>query len=408
MRRWLTAVAAALGVACASAAPPPGGAEDRQPPKLVRVTPDTNAVNVTDRVAAFQFDETINDRGSGAQELSNFFIVSPTDGNVRISYHRSRIDVRPRLGFRPNTAYTITVLPGLADLRGNVSRTGASVVFSTGPTIPAHRLTGIVFDWATERPAVRALVQAVTPDSVTYLAYTDSTGRYTIGPLPAGSYLVRAVIDANNNRAPDRNEALDSARVTAPQAAPSELLAIVRDTLAPRLTPSVVVVDSTGLRITFDRPLAPSAIPGPDAFRLVGPDSVAIAITAVLTPKQEADAAQAAVDARIDSTRRADSLSGKPKPAAPVSAVPVPSKAAMVTAPAKPGSPAPPSSLLLRLARRLAPGTSYRLNVTNARALSGRESSSERIFTTPRPPAAVAPRTRADSAAVAPTPPRPE
>ena len=43
-------VAAALVAACASAGPPPGGPEDRLPPRVVRVTPDTNAVNVRDRV----------------------------------------------------------------------------------------------------------------------------------------------------------------------------------------------------------------------------------------------------------------------------------------------------------------------------------------------------------------------
>ena len=56
-------VASILVAACASAGPPPGGPEDRLPPHLVRVTPDTNAVNVRDKNASFYFDEQINDRG---------------------------------------------------------------------------------------------------------------------------------------------------------------------------------------------------------------------------------------------------------------------------------------------------------------------------------------------------------
>ena len=68
MRRRLIAAAAALaGLACASASPPPGGPEDRNPPRLLHVTPDSNAVNVRDRNVVFSFDETIYDRGSGAQ-----------------------------------------------------------------------------------------------------------------------------------------------------------------------------------------------------------------------------------------------------------------------------------------------------------------------------------------------------
>jgi len=381
VRHWLTVAALALFVACASAAPPPGGAEDPAPPRVVRITPDSNAVNVTDRVVTFHFDETINDRGSGAQEVSNYFLVSPSEGNARVTWRRSRIEVRPRAGFRPNTAYTVTLLPGLTDLRNNVMREGARVVFSTGPTIPTLRITGVAFDWAGERPAARALVQAVTRDSVTWLAQSDSAGRFEIGPLPAGTYLVRAIVDANGNRALDRNESFDSLTVVAPPAAPIELLTIARDTIAPRIL-SVAPVDSLSVRATFDRPLDPRALPAATAFRLVGPDSAAIAITAALTPLQEVAAARIVVEARADSIRRADSVAGRPPAPAPR-----PAAAPAVTL-RRPSIPPPPTTLLLRIARPLTPAATYRLAVISARGISGRSGESERSFTTPRPPAA--------------------
>ena len=78
---------------CASASVPPGGPEDKIAPKLVRLSPDTNSVNVVNKVVQFYFDETINDRGTGAQELDNFFLVSPSDGAAHLSWHRSRIDI---------------------------------------------------------------------------------------------------------------------------------------------------------------------------------------------------------------------------------------------------------------------------------------------------------------------------
>jgi hypothetical protein len=351
----------------------------------VRVTPDSNAVNVTDRVVTFWFDETINDRGSGPQEVSNYFLVSPSEGNARITWRRSRIEVRPRAGFRPNTAYTVTLLPGLTDLRNNAMREGARVVFSTGPTIPTLRITGVAFDWAAERPAARALLQAVTPDSVTYLAQSDSLGRFDIGPLPAGRYLVRAIVDANANRALDRNEAFDSLSVVTPQPSPIELLAIPRDTIAPRIL-SVAHVDSVSVRATFDRPLDPRALPVAGGFRLAGPDSTPVVVAAVLTPAQEVTAARALVDARADSVRRADSVAGR----APTVARPTPGAAAAAAAAAsqsRPSVPAPPTALLLRLARPLAPATTYRLAVASARGISGRAGASERSFTTPRPAA---------------------
>jgi hypothetical protein len=387
VRRGLISVAAGLLIACASASPPPGGPEDHAPPQLLKITPDTNALNVTDKVVTFTFDETINDRGSGQQELVNYFLVSPSDGEPRIDWHRSRIDVRPRRGFRPNTAYTVSLLPGLTDLRNNAMKTGATVVFSTGATIPTLRLTGTVFDWATERPAVKAFVQAVTPDSIIYLAQTDTLGQFVLGPLPAGSYLVRGIIDQNGNRALDRNEPYDSARVTAPHPEAIELLAIQRDTLPPRLV-TVTLGDSMSLRVTFDRVLDPTATLKPESFRLVASDSSVVPILAVLTPREESERAASAQKTTADSVRRADSLAGKPLRAVvpPTPAVPVRVRGAAAVPAPKPSVPPPSASVVLRLPRPLRPNSTYRLSVTDARSLSGRTQSSERSFSTPKPP----------------------
>lgn len=378
MRRGLIAHPALVVVlvACASASPPPGGPEDFTPPKLVRVEPDSNAVNVAARDVSFYFDETINDRGSGAQEVTNYFLVSPSDGEPRVSWHRSRIDVRPRNGFRPNTAYTVTLLPGLTDLRNNQMRSGANVVFSTGPTIPKDRIAGTVFDWVAERPAARALMQAITRDSVTYLAQSDSVGHFVLGPLPPGSYLVRAIVDQNNNRALDRNEPFDTVTVIVPQNAPLELRVAPRDTLPPRIL-SVAPADSLTLRVTFDRLIDPTQHPTTSAFRLVGADSTPVPIAAVLDPQEEARLAREADRARADSARHADSLAGRP-------VLPVP---AARPAPVRTGPSVPPpfTSVALKLAHRLAPNATYRLGVTGMRGLTGRAQPSERTFTTPRP-----------------------
>ena len=56
----------------------------------------------------------------------------------------------------------------------NAMKQGATLVFSTGPTIPTLRINGIVFDWVAERPAPNALIEAITPDSIVYLAQADS------------------------------------------------------------------------------------------------------------------------------------------------------------------------------------------------------------------------------------------
>ena len=394
MRRRLIAASILVG-ACASAGPPPGGPEDRTPPRLIRVSPDTNAVNVSSRSAVFYFDETINDRGTDAQDVANMFLVSPSDGTPRIGYHRSRIEVRPRHGFRPNTAYSITLLPGLSDLRSNTMKEGASVVFSTGPTIPTARITGIAFDWVGGQPAARALIEATTPDSVVYLAQADSGGRFSVGPLPPGSYLVRATIDQNGNHRADRGESWDSLRVSAPPSAPVELLAASRDTLPARLA-TVTVTDSVTLRLTFDRLLDPAQQFALTSFRVAGSDSVPIGLTAVRTPAQETELALTRQRQMADSVRRADSLAGRPRPPAQ------PPEATAQDSLPRPSRPAPFTTLSVVLARPLAPNTPYRARVTGVRALNGLATESERLFTTPR---AAAPRAAADSAAPRPAAP---
>jgi hypothetical protein len=368
----------------------------------LRVTPDTNAVNVTAKNVTFTFDETINDRGGGSNQLGDLFLISPRDGAPRVSFHRSRIDVRPRHGFRPNTAYTVTLLPGITDLRNNSMKSGATVTFSTGPTIPPLRLRGIVFDWVAERPAANALVEATTPDSVTYVTQADSGGRFAVGPLGPGTYVVRATIDQNRNRARDRGESWDSLVVTAPLTDSLELLAAPRDTLPPRIE-SVAVVDSVTIRLTFDRLLDPAQRFVADSFGVVGADSAAIAATAVRTPKEEAAQQQQAAGQAADSARRADSVAGRPRVGIPRG---VPGAAPDSTAP-KPSRAAPFTSLSVVLARPLKPATSYRARARAVRALSGRDASSDRLFNTPRPtpPAAGADSTRRTAPGPAPAQP---
>jgi hypothetical protein len=375
-----------LLTACASAAPPPGGPEDKAPPQLLRVTPDTNAVNVKDKYVSFYFDETINDRGTGAQELRNYFVISPSDGEDDVEWHRTRIDVRPHRGFQPNRAYSVTMLPGLTDLRSNALKTGAKIIFATGAVIPRDRIEGIAFDWASERPVANAYMEAITPDSTRYLAQSDSGGRFTIGPLTPGTYVVRAIIDQNNNRALDRAEAFDTVRVTVPGQPRLELLTAVRDTLPARMSVPTIA-DSVTIKVTFDRPLEPGQPIGPDNFRLLRADSAVIPIVRVLTPLQERAADSVAAIVTRDSTRRADSLAGKPLApiVAPAAPAPLPGGRAAPPPPPRPSRPAPITSVTIELGKPLPPSTDFRLHAKGLRSLSGRAVENDRRFSSPKP-----------------------
>ena len=167
MRRLILLVAVA---GCAQLGSPPGGPEDRNPPHLLRISPDTNALNARPKSVELRFDEIVNERPArGGQDLSALFLVSPRTGRVDVRWHRSRIEIRPRRGWQTNTTYTITQLPGVSDLRGNADTAQHRYVFSTGATRPATVIRGRVFDWVAGRVAPRAYVEAVhLPDSLTY------------------------------------------------------------------------------------------------------------------------------------------------------------------------------------------------------------------------------------------------
>ncbi len=373
---------------------------------LVKAEPDTNALNVTAANASFYFDETINDRGSGAQEVDAYFLLSPSDGAPHVSWHRKRIDIRPRHGFRPNTAYVITMLPGLSDLSSNKMKTGTTLVFSTGPTIPKERITGTAFDWGSERPAPSALIEAVTPDSIIYLAQADSLGHFVVGPLPAGSYLLRATIDQNGNRNADRSEATDTVRITVPQAAPAELLTAVRDTLPARIL-TVAITDSVTLNVTFDRALEPAQPIASSFFRLKSADSADVPLLRAMSPAQVKIQDSIATKTKADSARRADSLAGKPAPPATPPAQVAPGGKAPPPPPPKPSRAPPFTAVVLKLTRPLAPNTPYRLSVSGIKGLSGREQPSDRTFTTPKAPTPAKPDSAKPPATPAPRPAAP-
>ncbi|MFN2564783.1 MAG: Ig-like domain-containing protein [Gemmatimonadaceae bacterium] len=391
-------------VACASMQAPPGGPEDAKPPELVAVAPESGAVNFRGRAVEFRFDEVIDDRRTGAQALGALVLISPREGQPRVSWRRKALAVRPRAGWRPNTSYAVTLLPGVADLRGNATTEARTLVLSTGRAIAQLALRGRVFDWMAERPAPRAWVEAISrPDSVVYVTVADSGGGFILGPVPPGTYTVRAFIDQNNNRALDRAEAWDS--VTAQPPRPGvvtalELRAAQRDTVPPRIS-GLSPTDSVTLAVEFDRPLDPAQTITPTLFAVARADSTPVAVRQAMWRRvfeREEEIRRARQDsARIDTARvraRPDTARGRARPdtaradtarAAP--ARPRVLRAGLEGEP-KPAVPAPPIHVILRLAAPLAPGASYRVTSTGVRNLLGRAGTTTRVIQIPRPAAA--------------------
>lgn len=419
VRRLILFLLAVAG--CAQPGTPPGGPPDDTPPKLLSVRPDSNALNVRAGAISFQFDEVVSEVPTGARALADVFLVSPSRGPVSVSWHRSRVDVTPEGGLRPNVTYTVQLLPGITDLSRNVDSTGVTFSFSTGPSIATGQISGIVFDWLAAKPAARAVVAAISlPDSLAYTTRADSLGGYDIRHVPPGRYLLRAFVDQNNNRLQDSREIFDSVTVGLRDSLHRDMLAIQRDSIGPGIL-EVAQRDSVTLHVTFDRAIDTAQVLTPSQFTLKSADSTVWPVRSVLS-KQQLDQIKAdslrrrAVEDSVrqaaiaDSIRQADSarVAAEPtrrRPGVSIAPPPGPQQDTTKPPPPKPSEQIPGREADLKVERPLPPTTSFRLVATDLRSVTGATRTSTRVFTTPRPkPAADSTRARSDTGTRRPRP----
>jgi hypothetical protein len=301
-------------LSCARIEPPPGGAPDTTPPQLIAMKPDSFArlPNFKGEVE-FRFDEVVSEgstpnQGAGTGDLEKLILLSPTTRVPHVDWRRDRITVRPAEGWQPKRVYRVELLPGVSDLRRNQSKRGAVLTFTTDAELPNTTFDGTVVDWTTSRPAPGALVEALLlADSLPYRGLADSSGHFSLGPLPAGEYLVRGVIDQNHNNLADPREAFDTVRLARGKTAAGELWAFVHDTTPPRIQ-EITVADSVSASVAMSQTLDPRQhLPlGAVTVRIL-PDSTPVRVTSLLT-KAEDDSVNRRVspakDTLADTTRK--------------------------------------------------------------------------------------------------------
>jgi hypothetical protein len=384
--RFLAALGVTLSAACASVGRPPGGPVDTDPPEVLSASIDTNALGVKAGKLELHFNEVVAERpavsgGPGSPvTLEAIVLVSPRTGSAKVEWHRETISIEPRGGFSPNTTYRITLLPGLADLRGNVSKATHTYVFSTGSSIPSYGILGRVFDWLSGSPAPATVVEAVanagTADSLTYIAVADSLGQFDLGPLSPGRYLVRGFIDVDHNRDRGVLEKWDTTTVTITDHRPSiELLAAQRDTAVIGIQ-RVEALDSVWIRVELDKPFDPRVQLVPSMVGIKGPDSSIVQVEVVVTEERATILRQPR-----DSAGRTEPTNAQP-PATPA----IPSTRPPV---AKPSLPPPEKTIMVRVnpLTPLKTGERYTISVRALPNLLGRAGTAAGSFDGPRPPA---------------------
>jgi len=364
-------------LSCARIEPPPGGPPDTAPPQLIGIRPDSLArLPGFKGEVEFRFDEVISEGGSPSQgtgtgDLEKLVILSPTTKVPNVTWRRSRLTVRPSEGWKPDRVYRVELLPGITDLRRNRSNKGAVVSFTTGAPLPTTTIDGTVVDWSTSRPAPGALVEALLlPDSLPYRGLADSTGHISLGPLPAGEYLVRGVIDENHDLHPDPREPFDSVRLAPGKTSAGELWAFVHDTTPPRIR-EITVADSASATIELTQNLDPRQRLALNAVILRSlPDSAPVRVTSLLQkPMDDSLHHPAGVprDTTADTTRKA-------RPGI-IEAEPAPRRGARGRAPAEPQplTSRPPLSdrLVLRVQQPWKPNGKYEVEIHGVRNVTG-------------------------------------
>jgi hypothetical protein len=389
-----------LAVSCASPGMPPGGLPDSELPSIVRMLPESNAVNVRAPAIVLQFDEVVSERSSapgaqvpaGGNSLNTVLMISPSDGRDEVVWRRTTLELRPRRGLRPNTAYRVSLMPGLADLRGNRTTQPFEFVFSTGATLPTAEISGVLFDWTTGRAAANARVELfIAPDTnFRWSTRTDSTGEFRLRHLSPATYEVRAWVDANSDRRLSMRELSDTARVALSDTTTLELYAYLRDTVAP-LAENVELVDSTAIRVRFDRGIRADwdGLGGV----LIGADSAAIPLASPFMRAARYDSLnkQPVVDTTSADTAVTDSLVADTVSADSIIADTLAADTT-VTPRFRFNRTVPQTTWIARLTAPLAPGT-YRVRIVGAPGLNGRSAPVDREFRVqpPAPPPAVPP-----------------
>lgn len=411
---------AGLGVsACARTGEPPGGPPDVKAPVIIGVYPESGAV-VTDlhADAVIQYDDVIDEGGGGgtaggttgaATGLATKVLLSPTRGPYKVSWHRSAIHVKPAEGWKPGRVYHLEILPGISDLRRNTTKDRHRIIFSTGPPVPRSELQGTVVQWVEQHVLANGLVRAqLLPDTIAYLAVTDSVGHFRLDAVPPGRYLVYAIVDQNNNRRRDRREAYDSTVVTLDTTASFVLWTFVHDSVGPRVR-QVDAIDSITARLTFSAPLDPAQPLDSLAVRVLAlPDSTPVKI-ARLYSSADYDSVAARERAIADSIRAANDTTkkaapppkkdttadttGRVAPVAPKPAVDTSALRALLRL-----RPVPQDKIVLRVETPLKPEGKYYIEVRGARNLNGARADGHTVLTVPKPKP---PPTAADSAKAA-------
>jgi uncharacterized protein (DUF2141 family) len=190
---------------CAEVAPPPGGEVDKTSPKILASTPLNGATMVAPgSVIDIQFSEYVS-----APAGRGVYISPRQSREPKVKWKGNRLQITLDSAFSPEKTYVVSLMRGLADLRGNQFDSNAQVAFSTGANLDSGRVSGTVE--AGGKPASGVYVGLFSIEDVTkpgtnwdslfpiYLTTTNKSGEFDLRYLPSTEFALATFTDANRN-----------------------------------------------------------------------------------------------------------------------------------------------------------------------------------------------------------------
>ncbi|MBN2001488.1 Ig-like domain-containing protein [candidate division KSB1 bacterium] len=279
--RFIFSVWFLLCLSCAKQGFPPGGPEDKTPPRILETNPKSDTTNVsTDTQIEITFSESI-ERTSCEESI----FITPFAQDLRYKWRRRKLRIIFPDGLIDDRTYVVTIGAGAKDERNNAMKESFSFAFSTGDSLDRGVIEGRVFDdgpvsgilmWAYD------LQQEAEPNPAVhvplYVTQVGENGGFRLPNMATGRYRVFAVNDREKNSLYDvEYDALGVASrdvVLAPNALKVTGLNMriaVRDTTAPDIN-AAVAPDRRHVDIRFSEPLWTENLAEIRNYRIYSPD----------------------------------------------------------------------------------------------------------------------------------------
>lgn len=257
---------------CARQIAPPGGPEDKIPPRILQVSPAPDAARVPrDARLLITFSEKVDHKSF---EQAIFVSPSPNSSNphepgFRFQWRGRQVLVSFPDSLRAQRTYAVTIGTEVRDYRNNRMANAYTFAFSTGDSLDRGEIKGRVF---TDKPSgilIMAYIlepsRAPNPaqDYPDYFTQLGESGEFTLSALAPGSYRVFALGDRDGDRLYTRGEELfgvptNDVTLTSRGASlhPLSFRLASEDTLRPTLS-AVTVLSNNQIEWRFDEAVTP-------------------------------------------------------------------------------------------------------------------------------------------------------